>query len=240
MSELRGLSSNLSKCLGEPAKYGYSVERLRNINSSDFVKQFDGPFLPLEDTERDVSLNLFLEALPSDDPWIMGYGSLMWDQEVFPFQDAASARIYGFHRRFCIWTVLARGTPQMPGLSLGLEPGGSCRGVAFRVNRNRVREAFNKVWRREMYTACYEPRWVAAHLEDRIVSAVVFVARRDHIQYAGRLSIENIALHVAKAHGLRGSCREYLAKTLRNLDDLGVRNPDLERLQALVDMQSLV
>tara|TARA_A100001037_G_scaffold263740_1_gene254146 strand:- start:1871 stop:2590 length:720 start_codon:yes stop_codon:yes gene_type:complete len=211
---------------------------LRSLNSTGPVKRFDGPFTPLEDAERNASLQRFLDEMPPGDQWIIAYGSLMWDREAFPYRDTASALVYGFHRRFCIWTVLARGTPEMPGLSLGLEPGGSCRGLAFRIDRGRVLEAFDKVWRREMYTACYEPRWVTACLKDRTIAAVVFVARRDHIQYAGGLSPQTIALHIARAHGRRGSCRDYLADTLENLNALGVRDRKLERLLELVDSQS--
>ena len=239
MNELLELFLSLLECLREYPNYRLFSQKLRSFSFSGPVKRFDGQFAPLEDAERDASLNRFLEESPPGDPWIMGYGSLMWDREVFPFRDAASALIYGFHRQFCIWTVLARGTPEMPGLSLGLEPGGSCRGVAFRINRHHVREAFNKVWRREMYTSCYEPRWVKAYLDDRTVAAVVFVARRNHIQYAGRLSRVSIALHIAKAQGSRGSCRDYLAKTLSNLDSLGVRDRNLENLLELVDTKSL-
>lgn len=197
--------------------------------------RFDGLFEPLADAERDASLNKFLDQVPSGDPWIFAYGSLMWDRNVFSYKEAASALVHGFHRQFCIWTVLARGTPELPGLSLGLEPGGSCRGIAYRVARHEAEAAFDTVWRREMYTSCYEPRWVSVRVGNRAVDAVVFVARRDHIQYAGRRAPEVIAFHIAHAHGERGSCRDYLADTLNHLNALGVRDRRLERLLDLVD-----
>lgn len=200
---------------------------------------FEGPFVPLSDAERDASLGKFLKRMPPGDPWLFTYGSLMWDRGVFPFQDTASARLHGYHRRFCIWTLLARGTPEVPGLSLGLEPGGSCRGIAFRIKRAEVEGAFDKVWRREMYTACYDPRWVTVRVADRAATAVVFVARRDHIQYAGRLAHETVAYYVARAHGRRGSSRDYLADTLNNLNALGVRDRRMERLLDLVDAASV-
>jgi cation transport protein ChaC len=204
----------------------------------DSHHRFDGPFPPLVDAVRNASRDRFLEGMPPGDPWIFAYGSLMWDRSVFPYQDTASALLHGYHRRFCIWTVLARGTPDLPGLALGLEPGGSCRGVAFRVDRHKAKEAFDEVWRREMHTACYKPRWTTARLKDRAVEAVVFVARQDHIQYAGNLEHETVAFHIARAHGSRGACRDYLAETLNNLEMLGVRDRRLEGLFQLVDAKS--
>ena len=89
-----------------------------------------------------------------------------------------------------------------------------------------------------MHTACYKPRWTTARLKDRAVEAVVFVARQDHIQYAGNLEHESVAFHIAHAHGSRGACRDYLAETLNNLEMLGVRDRRLEGLLQLVDAQS--
>ena len=211
---------------------------MSNQGSLGASLRFDGLFQPLADAERDASRDQFLEEMPPGDPWVFAYGSLMWDRDVFPYQDTASALLHGYHRRFCIWTVLARGTPEMPGLALGLEPGGSCRGIAFRIARHEAKDTFDKVWRREMHTACYEPRWTTAQLENRAVKVVVFVARQDHVQYAGDLELERIAFHIAHAHGRRGSCRDYLAETLNNLDVLGVRDRRLERLLQLVDAET--
>ena len=211
------------------------------VNNQGFTGssvRFDGPFQPLTDAERNVSRDRFLEGMPPGDPWVFTYGSLMWDRDVFPHKDTASALLHGYHRRFCIWTILARGTPDLPGLALGLEPGGSCRGIAFRIARREAKKAFDEVWRREMYTACYEPRWTIARLENRTVNAVAFVARPDHVQYAGGLEPERMAFHVAHAHGRRGSCRDYLAETLNNLNVLGVRDRRLERLLQLVDAEN--
>lgn len=212
-----------------------SVRSLGTIATAGAHVRFDGPFEPLADEVRDASLDESMDSMPPGDPWLFTYGSLMWDRGVFPFQEFASALLYGYRRRFCIWTVLARGSPEMPGLSLGLEPGGSCRGIAFRIARREARAAFDLVWRREMYTACYEPRWTTARLCDRTVNTLAFVARQGHLQHATGLAPEMIAFHIAKAHGRRGSCRDYLADTLSNLDALGVRDRRLERLLEQVD-----
>ncbi len=197
--------------------------------------RFDGPFDPLVDEIRDASLDEIVDGMPPGDPWLFAYGSLMWDRGVFPFRESAPALLHGYHRRFCIWSVLARGSPEMPGLSLGLEPGGSCRGVAFRIARADARAALAPVWRREMHTACYEPRWTAARLLGRRVAALTFVARRGHVQHAAGLAPEAVAFHIARARGRRGPCRDYLAATLSNLGALGVRDRRLERLLERVD-----
>ena len=200
--------------------------------------RFEAPFTPLPDAERNASLRRFMEHMPPGDPWLFTYGSLMWDRTTIPYQETASALLHGYHRRFCIWTQLARGSPEMPGLSLGLEPGGACRGIAYRIKRRVAGDALDRIWRREMYTGCYNPRWRKVRFADRTVNAVAFVARRDHVQYAGRLAPETVAFHIARAHGENGSSRDYLADTLSNLNALGVRDRHLERLLDLVDSQS--
>ena len=202
--------------------------------------RFDGPFEPLADDVRNASLDGIVDAMPPGDPWLFAYGSLMWDRAVFPFREREPALLRGYRRAFCIWTASARGSPEMPGLSLGLEPGGSCRGIAFRIARHEARAALEPVWRREMHTGCYEPRWTVARLRHRTVDALTFVARRGHVQYAAGLAPEAVVHHVARARGSRGSCRDYLADTLSNLEASGARDRRLERLLARVDARLTV
>ena len=189
----------------------------------------------MAESERDASRDAALAEMPAGDPWVFTYGSLMWDRGVFDFEAEETALLHGYHRRFCVWTQLARGTPERPGLALGLEAGGACRGVAFRVARNNAKHAFDRIWHREMYTGCYVPRWVQAQTADRGVAAVTFVARRDHPQYAGNMRPETAANHIAHAHGERGPCREYLTETVDSLARLGIRDRGMERLLKLVD-----
>ena len=192
----------------------------------------------MRDAERNVSLRDSMTLMPKGDPWVFTYGSLMWDREAFDHAEIAPALLRGYHRRFCVWTQLARGTPERPGLALGLEPGGACRGIAYRIKRRDAEVAFDQIWRREMFTGCYTPRWVDVQLVDRRARAVTFVARRAHLQYAGRLTLEDAARHIAYAHGERGSCRDYLTNTLDHLVQLGVRDRTMERLRDLVDLEA--
>lgn len=196
--------------------------------------RFKTPFVALPDAERNASLIEILADLPKGDPWVFTYGSLMWDRDVFGYRESESALLRGYHRSFCVWTQLARGTPERPGLALGLEAGGACRGIAYRVRRSQAESEFDLIWRREMFTGCYVPRWVNLELTDRRVRAVTFVARREHLQYAGRIAPEDAAFHIAHAHGERGPCREYLSNTLEHLRQLGVRDRGMERLLGLV------
>ncbi len=193
------------------------------------------PVVAMAESERDASRDAALAEMPSGDPWVFTYGSLMWDRGVFDFETEETGLLRGYHRRFCIWTQLARGTPEQPGLALGLEPGGACRGVAFRIARDNAEHVFDRIWHREMYTGCYVPRWVRARIVDRDVVAITFVARRDHPQYAGNIVPEMAANYIAHAHGERGPCREYLTNTLDNLSRLSIRDRGMERLRELVD-----
>ena len=202
--------------------------------------RFDGPFEPLSDDVRNASLDAIIEDMPPGDPWLFAYGSLMWDRAVLRFRECEAALLRGYRREFCIWTVSARGSPEMPGLSLGLEPGGSCRGIAFRIARHEARAALDPVWRREMLTGCYEPRWTVARLRRRTVAALAFVARRGHVQHAAGLAPEAVAFHIARARGSRGPCRDYLADTLSSLEASGARDRRLERLLARVDARLTV
>ena len=197
--------------------------------------RFERPFAALPDAERNASLKENIALMPKGDPWVFTYGSLMWDRNLFDHAETVPALLHGYHRRFCVWTQLARGTPERPGLALGLEPGGACRGIAYRIRRRDSDVAFDRIWQREMFTGCYTPRWVDVQLADRRVRAVTFIARRSHIQYAGRMAPEEAARHIAHAHGERGPCREYLFNTLDHLVELGVRDRGLQRLADLVD-----
>lgn len=163
--------------------------------------------------------------------WIFGYGSLIWKPEL-AFDRRVTARVHGYHRRLCLWSRVNRGTFDCPGLVLGLDRGGSCAGVVYRIPAADVRSQFAQLWEREMFLGAYEPRWLAGQLVDGTrQSALAFVVRRDAPNYAGRLSEPEI-LDVFR----RGSCGrfgtslEYLVNTVQSLHEHGLRDPHLERL----------
>jgi cation transport protein ChaC len=171
-----------------------------------------------------------------DEPvWMFAYGSLMWNPD-FAFAEARPAFLHGFHRSFCLYSRDYRGTPDRPGLVLGLDRGGSCRGIAYRLPPDLLGESFDRIWAREMTGRVYQMRRVAVRTRDGMVAAQACVVRRQSPDYAGRLSVDETARLLATAVGGRGTGRDYLAQTVRHLDELGIRDGLLHRIEARVAM----
>lgn len=185
----------------------------------------------LSEVERHACRARTLAAKPHPGPvWVFGYGSLIWNP-AFHFAEQRPARLYGYHRAFCLRTHVGRGSPDWPGLVLGLDRGGSTSGLALRLDDDQVEEELDIVWAREMVTAAYEPRWVRLTTVEGPVHAIAFVIDRHHDRYAGDLDEEETARTIAFAEGRLGPCRDYLANTVAALDRLGF--PD-RRLHALM------
>jgi len=165
--------------------------------------------------------------------WLFAYGSLMWNPE-FEFAEVRPALLRGYHRRFCLYSRDYRGTPERPGLVLGLDRGGSCHGIAYRLPPDRLGTTFDRIWAREMTGRVYEMRRVAVRTADGIITAHACVVRRASSDYAGRLSVDRMAELLAIAAGGRGTGREYLANTVRHLEALGIRDRLLHRIEARV------
>ena len=163
------------------------------------------------------------------DVWVFAYGSLIWNP-AFHFVERRTGQIHGWHRRFCLWTALGRGTPDQPGLVLGLDRGGTCRGVAFRIAAAAVEEELDLIWRREMVTAAYTPRWVTAATPDGPVRAITFTIDRTQRNYAGRLTEDETARVLAHARGQLGSCADYFRSTFEHLVEPGIRDRGLAAL----------
>ncbi|WP_299624089.1 gamma-glutamylcyclotransferase [Pelagibius sp.] len=166
---------------------------------------------------------------PGEDFWVFGYGSLIW-HPGFPHVEVRLARLTGFHRCFCVFSHVYRGTPQVPGLVLGLDRGGSCRGLVFRVPSGEGEVALDYLYEREMITGVYRPSWRQAKTDQGPVSAITFVVDREHRQYAGALSHDRVVDLILQGRGNRGPCIEYLENTVHHLQALGVRDRALERL----------
>jgi cation transport protein ChaC len=171
--------------------------------------------------------------LPRGDLWIFGYGSLMWDPG-FPHVDWSPARVHGYHRELCIYSSRWRGTPERPGLVLGLDRGGSCRGIAFRIAAADVAPSLDALWEREMRRGVYHPRLLRARLPGRTARVLAFVANPLHPGYAGTLPTERTAELIANCCGDRGPNIEYLLRTIRHLEELGVRDHHLQRVMAAI------
>ena len=205
----------------------YVAKTIRRIKA-------DGFFQPLSDEQRADSLRRILEsAKPESDVWVFGYGSLMWNPMVY-HEEQRHGLVYGYHRRYCFWSRTGRASPETPGLGLGLDRGGCCRGMAFRIAARQAEHELELLWRREMISGVYIPRWVKIHTARGMVRAVSFVVDRNHIRYSGKLPPAKVARHIARAEGWRGSARTYLENTVAKLAELGFSDPYLSRLHALV------
>jgi cation transport protein ChaC len=171
---------------------------------------------------------------PTPEVWLFGYGSLMWRPE-FDYLEARPAQLTGYHRHFCIYSHIYRGTRAAPGLVLGLDRGGSCWGRAFRLAASEADSVLRKVDRREIRYDVYRRHLVKVRLDRaggarRTVLAHAYVANRACAQYAGRLPRQRILAIVREACGEMGRCRDYLENTVRHLDELGLPDQALRAL----------
>ena len=198
----------------------------------DAARRYDIPFRA--PAERLRIMRAMLAELPAgEDPWVFGYGSLIWNP-AFDHVEIRRGRVFGYHRRFAFWSRMGRGSPEAPGLMLGLVRGGSCGGLVFRVASDKAGDELKSVFLREMMTSSYHARFVPAHTEAGPVRAIAFVANPDHAFYAGRVPLETAARHIAVAEGRLGPCRDYLYNTVAHLDARGIRDRDMRELLRLV------
>ena len=167
-----------------------------------------------------------------EDLWVFAYGSLMW-RPGFDFLDRVPARLIGLHRALCVFSFVHRGTPERPGLVLGLDRGGVCRGIAYRVAAASRAQTVAYLRGREQVTTVYVESMRRIELEDRArrrVRALCYIVDRSHVQYAGRLTLAASLHHVRQGHGQSGPNRDYVLETVRALEALGYRESDLHLL----------
>ncbi len=189
----------------------------------------------LSDADLESSLESLLRSHPEgEDVWLFGYGSLVWNP-IIRFEERHVAKLHGYHRSFCLWSHVGRGSLQKPGLVLGLDSGGSCRGVAFRIRGDRAGNELRLLWRREMVLGSYCPRWVKVDMDDRDLSAIAFIVRRDHPGYAGRLPLDTVLKIMVSARGFLGTPAEYLHETIQGLLKHGVRDAYLMEIRRHVN-----
>ncbi len=171
-----------------------------------------------------------IAALPACDLWVFAYGSLMWNPG-FDHEEKVAALLRGGHRALCILSTHYRGTPEAPGLVLGLDRGGSCRGIAFRVAAEKTAATYAYLTAREMVSRVYAEKWRMLQLEDgRRVRALAYFADPLHPQYVRLNSREEVLRRVQGARGSSGPCREYVLATLLAIRQIGVRDHALDWL----------
>lgn len=172
----------------------------------------------------------------SDPLWVFGYGSLMW-RPGFEFQERCQALMHGVHRRLCIYSHVHRGTPEKPGMVLGLDRGGKCRGIGYRVAPQDRDRTIRYLREREQVTMVYKERWrdMVVRRESGVekVRALVYVVDQRHAQYAGKRSAEELLPFVLQGHGKGGPCVEYIASTLDHIREQGFTDHHMEEVLAL-------
>jgi len=173
---------------------------------------------------------------PRDDTgdiWVFGYGSLMW-RPGFAHRAAAPALLRGYHRAFCVTSYRHRGTRDRPGLVLGLDRGGSCRGRAYLVAATDVPAVLDYLDERELIDYPYRRACVPIQAAGRRVSALTYLIDFNHAQYVGRLALEHTAEIIRGAHGISGSNPDYLRDLIAHLDELGIADGPLHALARLI------
>jgi glutathione-specific gamma-glutamylcyclotransferase len=167
-----------------------------------------------------------------EDLWVFGYGSLMW-RPGFDFRERVEARLTGAHRALCVYSFVHRGTPERPGLVLGLDRGGACQGIAFRVASADCAKTIAYLRAREQVTGVYREcvRRISLKGEPRAqVPALCYVVDRSHVQYAGRLPLAEQLHYIRQGHGQSGPNRDYVIATVAAMEALGMRQSDLHLL----------
>jgi cation transport protein ChaC len=181
----------------------------------------------LAETMRDVE----------GDVWVFGYGSLMWNP-IFSVAERRIVRISGYHRSFCLRSTVGRGSPERPGLMLGLDAGGASVGVALRIASEGIGGELALLWRREMSTGSYIPRWLSARSAIGNVRVLAFVANRRADNYVGTLPEDEVASLLATGAGFLGTNLEYLVRTHDSLTHHDITDRKLARLLRLCAARS--
>lgn len=182
-----------------------------------------------------MAAKILTEAeFPEGDLWVFAYGSLIW-KPGFAFIEQSPARLIGEHRSLCIYSMVHRGTYEKPGLVLGLDRGGACQGLAFRVAATERKATVSYLREREQVTGVYREVLRSVWLKGGArVSALAYVADRSHDQYAGRLTLDEQLRLVRQGHGAYGPNDEYVIATVTALEAHGIRDVPLHRLAALL------
>lgn len=171
---------------------------------------------------------------------MFGYGSLMW-RPGFSYAERVPGLLRGAHRALCVYSFRHRGTREAPGLVLGLDHGGACQGIAFRVPAAEVEATYAYLTEREQLNKVYHEAFRPVRLQDgRVVRALAYVVNRQHPQYARRLDHGRVLEFVLQGHGESGSCRDYVLNTLASIRELGIRDHALDWLDEALSSDPLV
>ena len=190
-----------------------------------------GHFDALSKEEREASRQNFLKAAPSteDGLWVFGYGSLLWNP-AFLYEQDIPAKLHGYRRHYCLHLTMGRGSPQKPGIMLALDAGGSCNGHAFKIPPHLVDSETTILWRREMISGAYLPKWISLQIDGKRQTGMTFVVNRQHSRYLPHLEEAELLKRLSQGEGHLGSSREYLENTVTHLEDREVKDAYLHHL----------
>jgi len=172
------------------------------------------------------------------DLWVFGYASLIWRPE-FESVEARPAVVHGWHRALQMRSRVNRGSPECPGLVFALVSGGSCRGMVYRIDRTEVPEQMERLWRREMPTGVYDPKWLSCRTTQGRVNALAFTLSRSSPAHTGAIADAQMVEILRCASGRYGSTLDYLIETANSLRGCGIRDTDVERLVCLARRHAL-
>ncbi len=204
--------------------------------SEDMPPPPEGMRAATTDDHQAIMARLLGDAAAENEIWIFAYGSLIW-KPACNFVEMRTGLVRGWHRAFCLgWNNRFRGSDENPGLMLALDRGGACKGVLYRLPPGEIETSMLQLLQREMgwLPSAFPPRWVNAHTGDRTIRALTFCMDRNSGRYVTGLAEDQIADVLSRAVGSRGSMAEYLHATVYHLEQMGIRDPHLWRLQHLV------
>ena len=201
---------------------GRHVEQLKRAGLLDQIELHPESY-------RIAKMHEMIDGAPGETVWLFGYGSLIWNP-AFEYDEVRTGLLHGYHRSYCFWSTVGRGTPERPGMMLGLDRGGSCRGLVFGVRRHRASQELVSVFMRELTGSAYHARSLAVSTDAGRIKAIAFVVDPECRQYAGRIAPELVARHLAQAAGHLGSCSDYLLNTQKHLEAWGIHDRYLEWL----------
>ena len=211
---------------------------LKNWSVAKLARERDGSEATVVDEHQ--LLQSRREIVPDDadcsDLWVFGYGSLIFNP-IIAHDQHLIARIHGYHRRFCLWTKIGRGSPECPGLVLSLDHGGSCVGVAYRLEPDTALAELDLLWRREMLTLAYNARWLHLYTPEGVKRGLSFVANPKSPAYAQPMPFEDTVNTVAEAIGFNGHCYDYLFDTLAGIKEYGIHDESMEKLANAVSQR---
>lgn len=222
MSTTKKINDGAIKLTRDNITQGRLGEKIRSISGSDKV-------LTMEELVNERR-KIIPDKGIGNDLYVFAYGSLLWNPTV-EYEGQFLAKIYGFHRSFCMKTYLGRGSFDNPGLMLGLDKGGSCQGMAFKLKKSNAIKNIDILFQREMVTGAYRPKLLKTKLANgKIVLSLAFTVDKKHKNYFGQKDIKIKARMIAKASGFLGSCKEYFDNTLDSLSELNITDTEMSAI----------